>query len=344
MTENVVLVTGANGEIGHGLLKELAEHGSAEVVTADLQPIGSEIRPYCAAAYQADITDRSALERIFDKHPFTTVFHLAAILSTEGERNPIRTHRVNVDGTLNLLELSRLHGAARSCPIRFVFPSTIAVYGIKAAEKGSGQLVTEEQFLEPATMYGINKLYAEHLGRYYSGTLGGEQSYVDFRGVRLPGVVSGVTVPTGGTSDYFPEMLHAAARGASYDCFVSPESRLPFMVMPDAVKALIDISRASSPLGRRVYNVSSFSLSAAEIRDRIMARFPQARIGFKIDSKRQKIVDSWPGNVDDGAARRDWAWRADYPVAEAFESYLVPQIAARYRSKPEVSELRTLEA
>ena len=184
-------------------------------------------------------------------------------------------------------------------------------------------------------MYGCNKLYCEMLGNYYDHyyrQLAAEQPVtVDFRCVRFPGLISAFTVPTGGTSDYAPEMIHAAARGEPYACFVSEEARIPFMAMPDAAAALVQLARAPREhLTRSVYNVTSFSLSAAEVRDMVTSHFPDAVITFAPDDKRAAIVDSWPADLDDSAARRDWGWHPQYDAESAFRDYLVPNIRERY--------------
>jgi nucleoside-diphosphate-sugar epimerase len=186
-------------------------------------------------------------------------------------------------------------------------------------------------------MYGCNKLYCEELGRYYA------RHYkqlsvdlvprVDFRSVRFPGLISATTMPAGGTSDYAPEMIHAAARSEPYACFVRPDTTIPFMAMPDAVRALTML--ASTPrerLTRTAYNVTAFSRSASQIRDEVLARFPQAEITYKIDEKRQGIVDSWPADVNDRAARTDWGFRPEYDFDRAFREYLIPTISTYYRS------------
>ena len=197
--------------------------------------------------------------------------------------------------------------------------------------------MAEDLWNAPATMYGCNKLYCEHLGRYYSEhykQLAAENlaGKVDFRSVRFPGLISAATVPSGGTSDYAPEMLHAAAQREPYACFVRPDTRIPFMAMPDAVDALLRLAAAPRPsLTRSVYNVGSFSPSAEQIRARVVAAFSGAEISFAPHEKRQRIVDSWPADVDDSAARRDWGFAPRYYEARAFSEYLVPTIRERYR-------------
>jgi threonine 3-dehydrogenase len=185
-------------------------------------------------------------------------------------------------------------------------------------------------------MYGCNKLYCELLGIYYNQyyrQLAAERPVMlDFRSVRFPGLVSAFTVPSGGTSDYGPEMLHAAAKGEPYACFVREDAEIPFMAMPDAVKALLDIAKAPTEnLCRRVYNVTSFSLTAGEFRDQVVKYFPEAQITFEPDVKRQGIIDSWPAGLNDNDARRDWGWQPDYGVQRSFEEYLVPNIRKRYQ-------------
>lgn len=188
-------------------------------------------------------------------------------------------------------------------------------------------------------MYGINKLYVEQLGRYYANfyrQLDAEpiKGQVDFRSVRFPGLISAVTLPTGGTSDYAPEMLHSAAREKHYDCFVREDSRIPFMAMPDAVNALLKLQAAPrESLTRIVYNVSAFNPSAREMYNQILKAFPDASVSFTPDMKRQVIIDTWPTDVDNSAARIDWDWRPEFDLERAFKEYLVPAIRTRYMKK-----------
>jgi nucleoside-diphosphate-sugar epimerase len=185
-------------------------------------------------------------------------------------------------------------------------------------------------------MYGISKLYCENLGNYYSKNYKMLEPdiirFLDFRCVRFPGLISAITVPSGGTSDYGAEMIHTAAQGENYESFVREDTTLPFMVMPDAVKALITIANADkSKLTRSVYNVNSFSISAEEIAEMVLKVFPNTAIDYNPHPIRQKIVDSWPAAVDDSLARRDWGWQPDYDIKKAFEEYLIPEIQNRYK-------------
>ncbi|RME08701.1 MAG: NAD-dependent epimerase/dehydratase family protein [Anaerolineae bacterium] len=336
MRKKVVLITGAAGEIGHALVKALARQSEYPLVTLDLQPLPEDIDGL-STHIEADLLDANVLDRLVSEYEFERIFHLAALLSTRGEFSPVMTHEVNVNGTMRLLRLAAEQSEWRRRPVQFIFPSSIAVYGLPDLEtKRQYARVREWEWNYPRTMYGANKLYCELLGVYFSQyyrQLAAEQPVmVDFRSVRFPGLISAFTIPSGGTSDYGPEMLHAAAKGEPYACFVRPDVRIPFMAMPDAVKALLDLAAAPAEnLSQRVYNVTSFSLSAEEFRAWVLKFFPQAEITFEPDLKRQAIVDSWAADMDDSAARRDWGWQPDYDVQRAFEEYLVPNILQLYQ-------------
>jgi nucleoside-diphosphate-sugar epimerase len=220
--------------------------------------------------------------------------------------------------------------------VLFFYPSSIATYGIPAGIEPPAAGWTETQHTLPTTMYGCNKLYCEHLGRYYAHhykQLDAEpqSGRVDFRSLRFPGLISAHTLPSGGTSDYAPEMIHAAAQGQPYDCFVRPDTRIPFMAMPDAVDAILALSAAPRKhLTQTVYNLTAFDPTADEIRALVTRAFPQAQIGYAIDDKRQRIVDSWPERVDDSAARADWGLAPRYDLGAACGDYLIPTSASRY--------------
>jgi nucleoside-diphosphate-sugar epimerase len=261
-------------------------------------------------------------------------------LSSGGERDPLLAHKVNVTGTLNLLELARAQSEKRSQTVKFIFTSTIAVYGMASIEeKQKTGAVLEDQYLHPITMYGANKLYCEALGTYYAenfGMLEGntERTRVDFRCVRFPGLLNAHTLPTGGTSDYAPEMVHALVQKSPYECFVRPDSRIPFLMMPDAIRALLALSEApAANLTRRVYNLAGFSPSAGEIRDLLHEQFEGVPVTFKSHPARQRIVDSWPEDVCDKAARADWGWIPDYSFGAGFQEYLIPEAGMLYSSK-----------
>jgi nucleoside-diphosphate-sugar epimerase len=339
MRKHVTLITGASGEIGHGLIEQLTADGRTSIITIDLQPLAPELASKVAKEYQGSILENHLLERILSEYLVDTVYHLAAILSTRAEFTPVTGHQVNVEGTLKLLDFAQAQGESHGRPVAFLYPSSIAAYGLPDLEsKEKAGAVREHEWNHPTTMYGCNKLYCEHLGRYYARhykqlaaeTLSGK---VDFRAIRFPGLISAITVPSGGTSDFAPEMIHAAARGESYACFVRPDTRIPFMTMPDAVDALVQLGRAErSSLSLTTYNITAFNPSAEEIRQLVLSGFPNAEITFEPDLKRQAIVDSWPGAVDDSAARHDWSFEPRYGLEAGFADYLIPRIRDRYSS------------
>lgn len=337
MRKPVIFITGAGGEIGHGLITRLAETGRP-IVTLDLAPLDAGLSRMVQREFLGSILDAGLLERILAEFEVDLVFHLAALLSTRSEFTPTRAHQVNVEGTLTLLEFAQKEAESHGRPVRFLYPSSIAAYGLPdlATKRAAGR-VREDDFNHPTTMYGANKLYCEHLGRYYARhykqlaaeSLGGK---VDFRAVRFPGLISAVTLPSGGTSDYAPEMIHAPARGEPYACFVRPDTQIPFMAMPDGVDALIRLAEAApEKLTRTAYNVAAFNPTAAEIERVVTAAFPSARITYVNDLKRQGIVDTWPAAVDDSAARRDWDFSPQYDFERAFSEYLIPTIREQYR-------------
>ena len=307
------------------------------MVTLDLKALDAPVAARVRQQFVGSVLDRILLERILAEYEVELIFHLAALLSTRSEFTPTTAHEVNVEGTLRLLEFAQHEGESHGRPVVFVYPSSIAAYGLPdLATKARVGRVREDDWNVPMTMYGCNKLYCEHLGRYYARhykQLAAEavSGRVDFRCLRFPGLISAVTLPAGGTSDFAPEMLHAAAEGTPYACFVRPDTRIPFMAMPDGVEALLALAGAPRDrLGRVVYNVGAFNPSADELRARVEAAFPGARITFAPDPKRQRIVDSWPEDVDDAAARRDWGFAPRLDLDRAFSEYLVPTIRLRY--------------
>ena len=343
MRKPVVLITGAGGEIGHGLIQQLVGSGRDSIVTLDLNPLESGLGRYVQREFTGSINDTRLLDRILSEFEIDTVYHLAALLSTRSEFTPLPAHQVNVEGTLSLLEFSQPEAESHGRPVLFLYPSSIAAYGLPdlATKKRAGR-VREDDYNTPTTMYGCNKLYCEQLGRYYARfykQLAAEtkSGRVDFRCVRFPGLISAITVPSGGTSDYAPEMIHAAARGEPYACFVRPDTRIPLMAMPDGVAALLKLAAAPREcLSRTAYNLAAFNPSAEEIQQEVMRAFPAAQISWKNDAKRQGIVDSWPEAVDDSVARVDWGFAPQYDFTSAFRDYLIPTIRAQYKGQGKI--------
>jgi nucleoside-diphosphate-sugar epimerase len=337
MRTPVVLITGASGEIGHELIQRLSREQDRAILSLDLRPLDPELRPLVLREINGSILDDQLLDRTLAEYEVDLIFHLAAVLSTRCEFAPVTAHRVNVEGTMALLDFAQKEGESHGRPVLFLYPSSIAAYGMPSlAVKARAGRVKEDEYNQPTTIYGCNKLYCEHLGRYYTRhykqlaaeTLSGK---VDFRCIRFPGLISAVTMPSGGTSDFAPEMIHAAAQHKPYACFVRPDTRIPFMAMPDAVEALLRLAAAPRDrLSRTVYNIGAFNPSADEIRSIVRDAFPDAQITTRVDIKRQGIVDTWPADVDDSAARQDWGLQPKFDLRRAFQEYLIPTIRKRY--------------
>jgi threonine 3-dehydrogenase len=335
MTEKLVLVTGACGEIGQALVQGLAKQGGYRIVTSDLAPLPDSIKGMAAEHVQGDLVYKI---KTFYDYDFDVIFHLAASLSSKAEVASEEAHRINVEGTMQLLMLAAYRSEKYHKSVKFLFPSSIAAYGMGSVEvKQAAGTVKEYEYNMPQTMYGCNKLYCEKLGIYYSKYYGQKHldenppHMLDFRSIRFPGLISAFTLPSGGTSDYGPEMLHAAAQDKSYACFVREDSKISFMAMPDAIKSLlmlVDVPREK--LNHQVYNIAAFAITAGEFRDRAEKAFPGAQISFAPNPRRQGIVDSWPEDVDDSLARTDWDWKPDYDVDRFFDDYFLPEIRKRY--------------
>lgn len=337
MRKKVVFITGASGEVGQALIEHLHGQGSWDILTMDLRPLPPPINSMVVEHIEGNLLDKILLARIVTQYEIDAIFHLAALLSTSSEFTPHVAHEVNVEGTRGLLQMAAEQSQWRGRAIQFIFPSSIAVYGMPqiAQSKGLYQRVREWEWNQPRTMYGCNKLYCEMLGNYfthhYRQLAADRPVSIDFRSVRFPGLISAETVPSGGTSDYAPEMLHAAAKGEPYACFVREDARIPFMAMPDAAHALMLLASAPrESLTQSVYNVRAFSLTAEEIRERVLEAFPNAEISFAVHEKRMAIIDSWPADLDDSTARQDWDWKPQYNADRSFNEYLIPNISKRY--------------
>ncbi len=335
MREQHILVTGACGEIGQALVQELAQRGGCRIVTADLMPLPDSIRTLAAEHVQGDLVNKV---KFFYDYDLDVIFHLAASLSSRAEVATEEAHRINVEGTMQLLMMAAYRSEKYKKEVKFLFPSSIAAYGFPTleAKKAAGR-VREDEWNTPHTMYGCNKLYCEKLGLYYSRYYGQRHLdphppvMLDFRALRFPGLISAFTLPSGGTSDYGPEMLHAAAQGKPYSCFVREDTKISFMAMPDAIKSLLMLMDAPRErLSHTVYNVAAFSITAGEFRDWAVRAFPGTQVRFEPNPRRQGIVDSWPEDLDDSLARAEWGWQPDYDVDKFFEAYFLPEIRKRY--------------
>ncbi len=326
------MVTGAGGEMGTLLAPALVKRGF-DVVTLDLVPASPEIARITRESIVASVLDREAIDGLMERHRLSVVFHLAAVLSAKAEKEPGLAHEVNVDGTFALFRTCLRYGKEWGTTIRFLFPSSIAIYGLPDAKtKDRHGAVCESDWNVPTGMYGCNKLYGEMIGAFLTHRkVDGSVSPLDFRSIRFPGLISADTLPTSGTTDYAPAMIHAAAAGEPYTCFVREDTRLPFMTMPDAITAmlrLIDADRGS--LTTRAYNIRGFSASAGEIRDAVQEIYPGFAVTFAPDPVKQALADSWPADVDDSKARADWGLAPEHGLAEALQDYLLPALRKRH--------------
>lgn len=337
MRRKAILITGAAGEVGQALVEKLAENNTngTHIISMDINPLPPELAMKVHHIV-GDILNQALFERLVSEYDITHIYHLAALLSTSAEYTPMLAHNVNVGGTMRLLQLAAEQSEWKRKPVVFIFPSSVAAFGMDTIENKSANPRPQEwEWNKPITMYGCNKLYGETLGIYYSNhykqLAEDEPTMLDFRCVRFPGLISAFTVPSGGTSDYGPEMLHAAAQNKAYQCFVRESAAIPFMAMPDAVDSLIQIADAPrEKLTRQIYNITAFSLTAEEFAAYVKKHFPNAEIAYEPDVNRQRIIDSWPVDMNDNAARRDWGWDPKFDADRAFAEYLVPNIRKRY--------------
>jgi len=304
-----ILVTGATGQIGSELTLLLRErYGSENVVAAGHRRPPSPKLAQSGPFVKLDVTDRGALEEIILEHEIEVIYHLAAVLSATGEKDPQLAWRVNMDGLYNVLEVARDRG------IKQVFwPSSIAVFGPRTPRENTPQ----DTVLSPTTMYGVTKVAGESLCEYYHLRYG-----LDVRGLRFPGIISSETPPGGGTTDYAVEIFYRAVEGQPYTCFVRPDTVLPMMYMPDCLKATLQLMEADPQCLRyRIYNVTALSFSAEELAREIGKHVPGFQVGYEPDF-RQEIADSWPRTIDDSAAQEDWGWQPDYDLARMVEDML----------------------
>ena len=322
----MILITGINGEMGNALIKKLSQIDKRKIIGLDIKPVNSEMESYLDKIYIGDIKDNHLIKQIFSENQITEVYHLAAVLSTKAESIPFLSHQINVDGFLNLMSSIQESNEL----IKFFFASSIAVYCVN---KKNSSNITEDEFCNPNNMYGCNKLYCEKLGTYFSRYSESIKN-LEFRSIRFSGIISANTLPQGGTSDYAPEMIHLASQNKNYTCFVNADSCIPFMVMSDAIDAIISIMKADKKsLSRDVYHVQAFTPSVNDIYKKIISYFPSFKLDYNINPQRQKLIDSWPSHLDQQAAKTDWGWVPKYNFNRAFDEYLIPKIKEYYKDK-----------
>lgn len=297
-----ILVIGAGGQLGTELTKALAEkYGNENIIATDFQDAVKDKFTYCRFE-TLNVMDKAALASIVETHSVTQIYHLAAILSAAGEKNPLQAWDLNMVGLLNVLEIAKSH------KIEKVFwPSSIAVFGPNTIQEQTPQ----QTFKDPNTVYGISKLAGEHWCEYYYNTYG-----VDVRSIRYPGLIGYKSLPGGGTTDYAVDIYHKAALSEKFTCFLNKDTYLPMMYMDDAINAtlqLMDADKENLSI-RTSYNISGMSFSPKEIYESILAFYPNFEIEYQPDF-RQQIADSWPNSIDDSVARKDWNWKPAYNLS-----------------------------
>jgi nucleoside-diphosphate-sugar epimerase len=304
-----VLVTGGTGQIGSELIPELRRiHGNKNVVTGVHNRTPLEILKD-GPCEKVDVTNKASIDKVVEDYEIDTVYHMAAILSVKGEKNPWLAWNVNMNGTYNVLEVARERNL-----IRVFCPSSIAVFGPETPMDNTPQ----ETVLRPTTMYGLSKVAGELLCNYYF-----KRFSLDVRGVRYPGIISNKTLPGGGTTDYAVEIFYKAIKESGYTCFLREDTILPMMYMPDCIKATIDIMRSdlANLKHHADFNLTAVSFTPREISEEIKKHIPEFIIKYKPD-ERQAIADSWPNSIDDSAARKEWEWMPDYDLSAIVKDML----------------------
>jgi nucleoside-diphosphate-sugar epimerase len=303
-----ILVTGASGQVGSDLVPALRERYGADFVVAGTHSklLTNEVLE-SGPSTQVDITDGASLDHVLKEYEIDTLYHLGAVLSASSERSPQLAHQVNINGLYNVLEAARVNGVDR-----VIIPSSIAAFGPGTPPNNT----PNDTIQRPTSLYGISKVYGELMGNYYYNKFG-----LDVRGVRLPGLVSWKTEPTGGTTDYAAEACYAAVQKGSYTCYLKPGTLLPMMYMPDAVFALIQLAEADvSALQHHAdFNLNAMSFAPEDLAEAIKRHIPGFTMDYAIDSMRQAIADSWPNSLDDSAARAEWGWASRYDLETMVE-------------------------
>jgi len=298
MINDTVLIIGANGQLGSVLSKELQKiHGKDNVIASDI---------YLNSTFDGvfeiiDATDIKAIENIVNKYTVNQIYHLAAILSAKGEKNPLRTWDLNISMMLNVFEVARTSNVKK-----VFFPSSIAVFGDKAPLENTPQ----STFLNSATVYGMSKVAGENWAQYYFNKYG-----LDIRSIRYPGIIGYQSMPGGGTTDYAVEIYHSAVKQEKYLCFLNPETKLPMIFMDDAIRSTIELMQAPKKniKTRTSYNLGSMSFSPSEIASEIQKLCPNFKVEYNADY-RQEIADKWPKTINDDEARKDWGWKPKYDL------------------------------
>jgi len=307
MDSDTILVTGACGQIGSELVMALRARGN-NVIATDLKVPSGELLE-SGEFQRLDVLNKNSLATLVSKFKVNQIYHLAALLSATGEQNPELAWRVNMKGLRNILDCSVELGVKR-----LFFPSTIAVFGPTSPKQNTPQHCV----MEPNTIYGISKQAGERWCDYYYQKKG-----LDVRSLRYPGLISYKTKAGGGTTDYAVEIFFEAVKHKQYNCFLSENTILPMMYMPDAIRGTIELMNApaSSLSIRSAYNFSAFSFSPQDLAKCITVEVPDFSIQYAPDF-RQAIADSWPASIDDSFARNDWGWKPEFTLEKMTKDML----------------------
>tara|TARA_B100000795_G_scaffold6988_1_gene5180 strand:- start:196 stop:1149 length:954 start_codon:yes stop_codon:yes gene_type:complete len=310
MNKDTILIIGASGQIGTDLTMNLrAIYGDVQVVASDIKSAAPEVME-TGPFEQLDIMDQARLHEIVDKHKVTQIYLLAALLSATAEKN------IELGWNLNMRSLSHVLDLARIGKIKKVYwPSSIAVFGPTTPSINTPQYTV----MEPNTVYGISKQAGERWCEYYNQKFG-----VDVRSIRYPGLISWKAQPGGGTTDYAVHIFHEALKTGNYESFLSGDTTLPMMYMPDAIRATLELMEAPAEQIkiRSSYNVAGTSFNPAEIAAAVKQYVPEFQMSYKSD-ERQAIADSWPKSIDDSLAFEHWNWKHEYDLATMVEDMMV---------------------
>tara|TARA_R110002049_G_scaffold51189_3_gene144971 strand:- start:10432 stop:11385 length:954 start_codon:yes stop_codon:yes gene_type:complete len=312
---NMILVIGAFGQLGTVLTQKLQiKWGLNRVIASDLLSKTN----FNGCFEQLDATDYNALEGIVSKYKITEIYHLAAILSANGEKSPLKTWEVNMKSLFNVLEVSRVHGVNK-----VFYPSSIAVFGDNIQRVNTPQSPN----LTPSTVYGISKVSGEIWVNYYYNKYG-----VDVRSIRYPGIIGYQSIPGGGTTDYAVDIYHKAVKNESFECFLEESTNLPMIFMDDAIRATMELMDAPiDDIGIRTsYNLSGMSFTPNELFNSIKKIYPNFKISYNPDF-RQDIANSWPKSIDDSAARKDWGWKPEFNL-DMMTKLMIQKLRAYYNS------------
>ena len=299
----MILVTGSAGQIGTELVVELRNrHGPENILAGKHRtPLPDEIAS-SGPSQIVDVSDPEQLKSTLLNYGITKIFHLSSILSALAESDIQRAHQVNINGVFNVL-----NAALETNVEQVIIPSSIAAFGTDTPR----ELTPNDTIQRPSTVYGISKVFTELMGNYFYSRFG-----LDVRGLRLPGVISWKTEPTAGTTDYAVAIFYGAIADDKYECYLRPDTALPMMYMPDAIKSLLDLSDAkiTNLVHHSDFNVHAMTFTPSELAKAIKKINPKFHITYNIDPLRQSIADSWPASLDDSAARKEWGWKPDFDM------------------------------